>query len=377
MVESGCAAVFLLMLSLSQLAPAIADDDVNANVKDAILRAWGERQERLASCRITWTERMTIRAGSLNRLLSEFRESKSGENPPLLVPAKELEFKYGGSFAMKESLAKYTAAIIQLQPDMTVKLAQHASSFDGETSRMLSRPEGDVPQGTFRAESKNADVPSVPLMPLLLNLRPLSRSRSGLEMTEMAVVQTGVELAGAKCIVIQDSMQRLWLDVARGFIVLRWEQVQQATGHVVTSCDITYELQGEFGWLPNAWTTQSFSSSVSSDHAPDQVITATVDSFQPAAKLATEDFRLEFPVGTRVYDQRSKKDYIVGANEPQELDSGLPPSAGASRLSFARTVAIAATFVVLLIVVCCVLWNARRGRTSVQSGNSRGDKLDS
>ena len=258
-----------------------------------------KRQERLESCTFKWVEVQVYEpaslidpgAGVLFRLNAN--AARTG------VPAATTTFAAVKEFAIKGSMARYTAPQISIDASGEIHLVDYVSSYDGKQSRYLSSPSDGPAHGAITVDTRNRDTPSRDLSPLLLALRPLDARLCGVNLDYSKIVRQSVMIDGADCVELQYRQMHLWLDRARGFAVRR-----MSSGNRTFSIACTKHSPDV--WLPRSWQI------VENNRAGRaQSITAKVKACLLDTNLEEKDFRLDFPVGASIRHEQDGKTEII------------------------------------------------------------------
>jgi len=98
-----------------------------------------------------------------------------------------------------------------------------------------------------------------------------------------------------------------WIDASRDFSILRY--IGSVDGHVRVQLDVEYSQSGQTDWVPSNWILVR----TASDGSLKESSVSKVVRFDINPSIDSEQFRLDFPPGTRVRDETSTStpDYIM------------------------------------------------------------------
>jgi hypothetical protein len=111
---------------------------------------------------------------------------------------------------------------------------------------------------------------------------------------------------------------KVWVDPAKDFLPVRYTKGELKS--LRSEMEIEYALDEKLGLVPQSWTSKQYDST-GKLYVSD---TAKVLEYSVNKPLADPDFELDLPVGTRIYDQTSRKEFIVRAGGQRELVSAEP-----------------------------------------------------
>lgn len=292
----------------------------NQALKQEILKIWRERQDYLRSGAFAWTEAVTIPKGGYSDTLREMNGPKWGEQMGAAVDAvippedttyevkSALWWDVGGK--MRYTYDNQTWSV----KDGRYVASRYISTFDGSQAKIL-RPDGSPyarhSQGSIRLEKRHEDGRVISHLPFRLLFRALDHDLGPFETESMTVAGQRAFVNGVSCVELQQhqgrSLLRHWADPARGYVVVR--MLETNNGRPQCQQDISYRPDPEAGWAPENWTSVFFKS----DGRLDRSVRATLTEFRVNPSLPAEEFDIEFPPGTSVWDLKQKTRYIAKA----------------------------------------------------------------
>jgi outer membrane lipoprotein-sorting protein len=104
----------------------------------------------------------------------------------------------------------------------------------------------------------------------------------------------------------EDGRNRAWVDPERDYVVVRWELIRP-DGTVILRTRLQYAEDDDHGWVPSGWEL----SMLDAEGNAGETYEATIRDYEIGLELTRDDFRIRFPIGTTVYDDRTKEFYVV------------------------------------------------------------------
>ncbi len=158
-----------------------------------------------------------------------------------------------------------------------------------------------------------------------------------------------------------DFRETLYLDCERDFVVLR--RTTAFRDELRWQGDVSYKVDAEIGWIPNAW---EYVFRAGEDRHVQESGRCRLINYELNVEMADDEFDIEFPPSTRVFDDTKEKliQYVVmedgkpgrqiyDANGPTYEDL-LQPAAGR------RWLVLAIGFIVSGFARFAWLWRRRR-----------------
>lgn len=213
------------------------------------------------------------------------------------------------------------------------------STFDGNEWRKLSNKNASrkFPQGILEASCP--DYRDIVLRPLFLAVRPSDPRLSGISLNDLMVEGTAT-LRNSECMILRAPAEsrlqavKLFLDPDRSWSIVRYQVIAQEEAMVLRQIDIDYSQRPDSSWAPHSWT---YSENIGQGEAI--LTSATVESLKIPTDISEETFRLDFPEGTVVFDQRTSttKRFLVTANNEQRPITAAELRGGATYEQIAST----------------------------------------
>lgn len=367
-------AIQLALAALGVFGPSIrliADDirDSHTTAMTAVLEKWAERQKLAHSVRLTWREQRRYASGSIMPAQMAIEHGFSDEAASKGIPKDESKFTFRNDLLIRDDWMKYDTHNLRIDAQGSARLQRYTSAYDGESSRMLSH--GNQTGGILD-ERRNVDASSYPLMPLLLNLRPLDERFVGLTTSEFQVIDDDMQIGECKCILVAHRAHRLWIDLKRS-VVMRWETMNRLQQPLIQA-DIKYSKDPDIGWVIATWAIKRMSYV---DGIPRivETIRAQVLDYAIGLPLSREDFRIEFPAQSQIYDSTTKQEFVVtqdGGRRPVVLGQSNSAATGdVQDVTRLRRFILLCGNVALVAVLLTYFLLLKRRRSAVNSDNQR------
>lgn len=273
-----------------------------------------QRQETVRSVAIEFRVNEDVAEGAYSSSRSPSEQSSQG----LKVPAKTTKLESTNRLVISGNKTRYECN----HPAWNVDTGRlHSGGFintmDGEYDKLyfpvgLQRPE--QPEGFIGRTARSNDIKSYLLTPLTLWYRGFEPSITPQVLTNYHPSGSVVSIRGRACQEYSPTGNRadatlVWFDQTSGSSPRRIRVDKQ--GKPRQQFDIDYQLDASGVWVPVSW--------VRNEYAPDGrvLITTKVDvvSTRLNEKHPDTTFDIRFPVGTRLYNARERKDYIVQNDE--------------------------------------------------------------
>lgn len=307
--QSTLVCIFLALFTF-EVPALVAESREDREAAKQLIDAWEARQKRLDSVRIAWK-------------ITRFRKQSS-----IMSPATAKEHELGEPATTKGlPIADYTATFpsklfLKGSEWMRYRTQQrgfgkdwssrgsgtHESSYDGRSSRMMSRSIEGERHGSIRQERRNTDAHSYPLSPLLLWARPFFKSGMPIDRKGLAVKDRNTVIDGRKHWLVEETHLRAWVDPQRDFTVSKMEFLLP-DGSVIYRGTMQYRKQQDDGWVPKKWTIEALSRSP--QPIVEQRETGVVNGCKLDLPQTQDSFILEFPPGTIVWDAKRGKEFRI------------------------------------------------------------------
>jgi hypothetical protein len=214
--------------------------------------------------------------------------------------------------------------------------------FDGRRSKMLDetirKDDALHSTGYVRLTDRHTDVQNIYLSPILRHFRPISPTFTCFKLDSLKVLRTDDAVNGDRCIVLEEKQdhkfwnRKYWIVPDKDMAVIRFAGVRPdgTTDHQV---DTEFRKDARFGWIPSSWKAircgregKVFSS------ASNRVTEIEVNT-----PIPDSTFDIEFPAGTEVDDDISKRRYIVKPDGTQRQIMQREVDRGASYSELVKT----------------------------------------
>ncbi|MFN0054710.1 MAG: hypothetical protein ACKV0T_21270 [Planctomycetales bacterium] len=297
------------------------DDSVK---KEAVLRAWSDRQRRFQSVRYAWRQTGNIR---LSTMLPDFQAAIRQSFPNVgefLAVTQEMQVHFDGE--------KFGQRLSTTDGDKLRMPIGARDTYDGTTSQHFTgaAPAGSVGSGILSSSKHAFGVEVLYSKPPLLFFRPMVVSLSLINFEECAVLPAEVPVGNATCIVLEQTnsdnplRQRYFLDVSESYIPQRFQELVEL--REVHRIDFRYKKDAAHGLVLEGWTCTSFTR----NGEVDSTRVCDVTDYSINVPIPADEFRIDFPPGTYIEDRRGVKegrnstalDDISGVNRVDALRRG-------------------------------------------------------
>jgi thiol-disulfide isomerase/thioredoxin len=342
--------------STDSTASAMSDDsDETSEPLQQLQKVWRERTRRFQHARFVFTEtdqRRTAQVLPDGRV--EFEPESFG------VHETRYNLLFSGRKVRIQSSRDVASAPAADQQNADRKRQETVLVFDGSEARGITHhPDYEYPQGSV-SNQQAPDPSGITYRPVLMTCRMLDPHLQPFSIDDYHIVDTAAELDGLDVwklesrrkvsggrseSVERESVETLWLDPQREFVVLRRERTVQGNSTPRSQMRISYIDDSEFGPVANAWSYARYAS----DGSTQSYLLGRMTRYEVDPPIDAGEFELEFPPGTRYLKHEnagSDRQFIVrndkthreitleelrrGATQ-QELMSTEPGKAGLNR----------------------------------------------
>jgi outer membrane lipoprotein-sorting protein len=289
--------------------------------KDEIVRDWKARQERVKSGRFEWTQEQTDTKGVISYWWKAIprpgNKDIKGDIPP-----KDTTHTYQCSVVFEGKKLREESRIPSWDRNTnTYTVRSIIAVFDGSTSSRLQDPFPGLKwhQGDIRKEAHHIDFNNLGLQPILMTFRALTPYMRAYDVSRFEVRDTKAVIAKIPCVELWQGNatqveDRLWVDPARGFVLVRCSQFLQ--GHLAHQLDVNYKRDGE-EWVPSQWTVV-----FNRGGKLERFYQARVTQYELNVPIPKSDFEIDFPPGTRVTDDKNNREWIVRPDGGKRMLTG-------------------------------------------------------
>jgi hypothetical protein len=286
---------------LYALTPLAVADDVSPSLDDVRV-AWEARQDACHSVRYVWIELETTMKGV---------ELASLPEPNGIYPAEDTKSEHRCSL----SISEMKIAIERRGPYWSTELRRfeqkaYRAVFDGAASKNLysgpAYPMNAV--GFITSEVAFQDRTDFHLRAVALLHRPLVPALGGIDLERWTASENTEALRDLNCLILTDeaSGERLWLDVARGFLVVRQEIV--SNGSAVQRLEVEYTRDTNGFDLVQKWENALLhpGSGTIRKSLSSRVVETVVNE-----PIGESEFDIKYPANTIIRDDRDENTYRV------------------------------------------------------------------
>ncbi len=304
-------ALFPMVLLVTPTAPATAAEPVEEKGKVAlseIAAAWKRREQRIRTGQFEWDEVRVMSRSPADLKRGPFDPPAGTEPAGTVTDRQPCRHEYQRKLLFKADKLRFFSN----EPELLVEQGAYVPResvrvFDGQLYKILDErdlPNGFRHQATILPPTQKMISSRLGLKPLFLHFRPSRYDERFLSRFTVAG-HDGV-IDDKRCIILQrvkdpagPVLESLWLSPEHQFCVRR---LLTEVGDVVTTrFDIFYDLDPTHGPIPTGWKlVERFS-----NEEFDRSIEATVTTGKVNHQIADDQFTLEFPVNTFVYDAGS------------------------------------------------------------------------
>jgi hypothetical protein len=360
-------------------ATAVPQNAIALNL-DQAKPDWATRESDTRTASFTFVSKRFIPIGSSympghgsKALGGRARAMKTNPDHPEsdLTLTEEYVVKFDGN---KVRVQRVAPPILESGDVSFNEKATGLATFDGvETMKLNTTTVIDTPPNGIILERPESPMAAFNLYrPLLWHYR-ITQTELGGSLGADELMDTGDTgtIDGRQCVIFQQQgrrIQQYWVELGqksclRRYIWLNSDRTPQM------SIDISYSNDSEHGPIPEKWMIRQYEE----DSQIAQQEEVLVRTSELNANIDSSEFRIEFPVGTMVQDERARNHYIVRAGGAkrlitmQELTSRISyeqlrdSEPGAAFLPRRSTFAIV-MLVLTTIVVLVLIWLSIRKR---------------
>lgn len=292
--------VFVVIAPLYAMFGAYADAEDALPSMESIRKVWIERQNLAQSVRVQWKQRVFYSAGSLDVL-------RNSQNQLSSHPEKDSTVEFTPALLLDGLQMRYDGKMVGAGKEPRLLDYTWVSNDTYHASLVTHGPK--ELRGLILRSRHDTDAISAPLVPLLGFLRPVSPTVPP-DDEKLVVDQIDTLNGDLRCIVVKDGLNRFWLDPARGFVIVKWQSFNQQSV-VVIQADIVYKRHSNLGWIPASWKVDWLRGGKTIDNS-NEVCDVTIEC---DVNAEDDPFRIQFPSGARVYNQRTGEQYVVPASQ--------------------------------------------------------------
>jgi hypothetical protein len=304
---------WLAVLFAAGVALLVRPGAVQAQPADPVLEevkaAWKKRQETARAVRVSWVQKDTRPRGTIN--VSIPKDVKDGEILPPTDTTHEAKCKL---LIDGDKSRIFTDEMIWNVPLKSFQRMEIDSAFQDGRSVSLNRFGGQpFPGGSIKKERWNSNSRDVSQWPVLAAFRgtdpdAMNRMDLGAYTTARRTPLGGVPMVE----VMREKNEtrgevKIWVDPAQDFAARRFEQYSR-DGNLQQRITIGTRKDVSGLWVPNTWSAALYD-------GPKLIRTveAKVGELAVNPDTTPDDFRIDFPVGTKVTDSTgaTTRDYIV------------------------------------------------------------------
>jgi hypothetical protein len=363
------AIVFCLLFCM---AAAVPTPTAAIGVQEA-KEMWADRQKTINTASFTFVKTHFIPAGS-PYMPGRGRIATGGRGGKLSTDESEPEsdVTYEATFVVK--LDREKVRVERVAPPILIggELSLHESStelatFDGTDNMNLltSSMKDKHPIGSIVNPPESPIAPYNVYRPILWHYRA-SKTELGRGDNADKVVDTGDTgtIEGRNCQIFQQQgrrVQQYWVDIRRKACLMRYVWLNNdRTPHM--TIDISYTDDATHGPVPTKWTVRQYEQGA----VLAQQEEVKVSSYELNTAIDADEFRITFPVGAVVTDQRTSELFIVREGgkkrpiSPREQSSGIsyqqllnsePDEAfGGGRSTLAIVMLVLTVFVIIVLI---------------------------
>ncbi|MBX9626048.1 MAG: hypothetical protein K2X82_19785 [Gemmataceae bacterium] len=352
-------------IGLGLTSAGIADAQPKPPTIDEIKQAWQRRQDEIKSLRMTYNEVRTQPKGSLE--FFGVPPERSGPQPPrdLRLTGQGVVTLDGTRFRLRTERQRWSVE------ESRVGVAEDESVYSGDknVSLMVKSPGRSQPDAEITKRQRPLEGLEYTYLPITCYARGQNPRFAPLDLDEYEVADRSPVVNGQRCVELVKANRgnaggsHVLLDPNRGFTLLRYWLVNR--GRVTLRLDVQYAAAGGLDCAPASWdyaiTTPA--------GEPIESKQVKVEVLEINPNLASTEFDLSLPPGTRVYDEYNGQAtrYVVrsdGQPGPAVPDASHPTYEQLAALAdsevggWRRAAAIA--LVAALVSTATMLWVIRR-----------------
>ncbi len=308
----------LLPVVLSQsISQPVCAGQQNQVTIETVYNACKDRESRIKSFELSWTEKITVRKGGFTEFTPTEQKAKD-----VILPARDTVYESVFRLVMdggmvraegKEPLTSPTEAGLQEFAWILKKGLMKSFRPKG----VVSYPQGDISRGQMYDQPANSQVAPT-LLPLIMVYRPFRYSGIVFDrfLSRYSVVPGEQMVSGRKCTLIKEAgdgsdrpCNMLWLDNDRDYLPVRFSR--QTNDKPSIQIDYLKWRRVDSEWVPTEWRRSYMGSDGETINKSGWAVVHTHHVNHP---IDGKEFTLEFPVGTWVHDARdprNREKYIL------------------------------------------------------------------
>lgn len=153
--------------------------------------------------------------------------------------------------------------------------------------------------------------------PVIYCLRAFAPNFGGVQSGSLSF-EGNVEINGIDVVLLHDQQGlKFYVDPSRDYVVLRHSGIRPG-GEPRFQLDIDYDREESIGWIPSGWRLIEYG-----DEGNARIVmSCEVVDYSLNEPLSEDLFEIIFPEGTRVFDQRTRRDYVVGSSAESGFGGG-------------------------------------------------------
>lgn len=316
--------VLVTTLTLTGVSRLHGDDKQKYTIED-VRKAWQARQDRVTSGRFFWKEEQTDGRGIYSYFLRDknleagqmYRKQLGLPEPPLetVLPARDTTNTVAHELWFTDAKMHWSRrgnhAFCGIR--LTYVPLHYTGVFDGKLAKTLATQESPIdpwPQGAIQVRARPIDAGVISTIPVMMAFRPFSPVLRVYDIQEMRLTGQRDLVDGRPCLHLvtkkgPQTFQNYWVDPAREFVLTRVLEMHE--GKVLLKADLRYKPHPVAGWVPDAWDLVSYNNKGSLNKSQRGIVTeCDLNADVPASQ-----FDIDFPEGTMVYDERTRKSHVV------------------------------------------------------------------
>jgi hypothetical protein len=191
----------------------------------------------------------------------------------------------------------------------------YVCTYDGRTSLMHFRSGATpYPTATIFKVKQNNDASFIYLRPAMVALRPLDPEMGGAAVQDLRLSGRQGKVGGESCWIVENvrdlantrnPRESWWVSTTPEHVVRRIT-IDRGDAPMFRA-DVSYEKDGQGQYRPSQWSISLYSFA----GGPPETLSASVRRFEINERIPIEEFQVELPVGTLVYDRGTKERYLV------------------------------------------------------------------
>jgi hypothetical protein len=297
----------ILVLTIAQtfcFSSRLSAQEQNDALLARVLQAWQERQDRTKSLRFRWSGQKTYPKGAIPSRVT----SRPGDASKAVTPKEDTTFETHHSLALDGDRIRYhNENKIWSHPRQEFLPQVYDCSYDGRDCKQFW-PRGAVahPKGVLRSESFNVEMNNVNARPVLMTYRAMSPHVQLPHASELRLLKERAILDGHSCLILeqhpkfgQRRLVTMWVDPDRDYSIVRL--LSSAEQKSVLQLTVNYRHDPDYGFVPVSWEVTRGGSSGDEK----QSSSAVVSEYNLNVPIPLDEFRIDFPPGTVVTDQKS------------------------------------------------------------------------